>query len=64
METDEKQLHEKWPELQEKLLKEYPTLTREELVLEIGKERETLERLQEKLGRNWKDIRSFLTLMG
>ena len=61
---DEKELHEKWPELKEKLLKQYPHLTKEELVLEIGKEEETLLRLQEKLGKNWKDIRNFLSLMG
>jgi len=60
----EKELHEKWPELKEKLLKQYPHLTREELVLEIGKEEELLERLQGKLGKNWKDIRNFLSLMG
>ncbi len=61
---DEKELHEKWPEVKDKLLKQYPTLTQEELELEIGKEAETLERLKAKLGENWKDIRNFLSLMG
>jgi len=61
---DEKDLHAQWPELKEKLLKQYPHLTREELVLEIGKEKELLERLQGKLGKNWGDIKNFLSLMG
>ena len=61
---DEKDLHENWPELKEKLLKQYPHLTREELVLEIGKEEELLENLQGKLGKNWKEIRNILSLMG
>jgi len=61
---DEKELHEKWPELKEKLLQQYPHLTREELVLEIGKEKELLEHLQEELGQNWKEIRNILSLMG
>ncbi len=58
------ELHEKWPELQRKLQEKYPNLTKEDLVLEIGKEGETLRRLERKLDTNWKDWRNLLSVMG
>ena len=62
MET--KDLQEKWPALKEKLKAEYPSLTEEELTYEIGKEGELLKRLQEKLGKNKKEIDNWLSIMG
>jgi hypothetical protein len=58
------ELHEKWPELKRKLLEKYPHLTEEELVLEIGKEGETLRRLEKKLNTNWQEWRNLLSIMG
>lgn len=58
------ELHEKWPELKKKLQEKYPHLTDEELRLEIGQEIELLERLQEKLGKNWKELKYMLSLLG
>ena len=61
---DSNELQKKWPELKTILLKHYPQLTREELVMEIGKEQELLLSLQKKLGKNWKEIKNMLSLMG
>jgi len=58
------ELQQKWPELKKKLLEKYPNLTEEELILEIGKEGETLKRLQQKLGHEWNDWRNLLSIMG
>ncbi|MBS1584082.1 MAG: general stress protein CsbD [Bacteroidetes bacterium] len=62
MET--KQLKDKWPELRDKLLETYPQLSANDLVYEIGQEAELLKRLQEKLGKNRKEIDYVLSLMG
>lgn len=59
-----KQLKDKWPELREKLLEKYPQLTAKDLVYEIGQEAELLKRLQERLGKNRKEIDYVLSLMG
>jgi hypothetical protein len=61
---DNKELQQKWPELTEKLLAEHPQLTREELILEIGKEGETLGRITKKLGKTDKQIHDWLSLLG
>ena len=61
---DNKELQEKWPVIQQKILADNPHLTQEELRLEIGKEAELLERLQEKLKKNKKEIDYYLALMG
>lgn len=61
---ENKELAEKWPGIQNKLLANHPTLTREELVLEIGKEGELLEHLQQKLKMNKQEIDSMLSFMG
>ena len=58
------ELQQKWPELKKKLMEKYPHLTEEELILEIGKEGETLKRLQEKLGHEWKDWKNLMSIMG
>ena len=61
---DNNEFGEKWPEIKEKLLKQYPHLTPEELEYEIGKEGELQERLQIKLKKNWNEIRNVLSLLG
>ncbi len=61
---ESKEIQEKWPELKNKLMQKYPHLTDEELRYEIGKEGELLERLQKRLGKNWKEIRDVLSLLG
>lgn len=61
---DDQELQQKWPELKTKLLQQYPHLTEEELICEIGKEAETLKKLQKKLGKNWVEIKNMLSLMG
>lgn len=53
-----------WNDLKEKLKKEYPQLTQDDLIYEIGKEEELLERLQKKLAKNKHEIRKWLSLMG
>ena len=62
MESNE--IRENWPEMKGKLIKQYPQLTEEELRYEIGKEGELLERLKEKLGKNWQEIKNTLSMMG
>lgn len=62
METEE--LQQKWPKLKEKLLQQYPQLTKEELEYKIGKEGELLKTLEKKLQKNWKEIKNMLSLMG
>ena len=53
-----------WETKKQKLKKEYPELTIEDLTYEIGKEKELLERLQKKMSKNKKEIRNWLSLMG
>lgn len=61
---ENKEIEEQWPEIKGKLVKQYPHLTEDELKYEIGKEGELLERLQQKLGKNWEEIKGVLSLMG
>ena len=61
---EDKELHKKWPGLKKKLLEKYPHLTEEDLALEIGKEKELMLQLQDKLGKNWKEIKNMLSLLG
>jgi hypothetical protein len=63
-ETDEKDFQQRWPKVKLKLKQQYPHLTEEELICEIGKEGELLKKLQVKLGKNWKEIKNMLSLMG
>jgi hypothetical protein len=53
-----------WEDTRERLRKAYPTLTTDDLIYEIGKEEELLERLQKKLDKNKKEIRKWLSWMG
>jgi len=62
MSNEELQL--KWPELKNRIKKEYPMISDELLVYEIGKEGELLERLQKVLGKNKKEMDGWLSLMG
>ncbi len=61
---DNSEMHEKWPEIREKIIKLHPEMTQEELVLEIGREEELFLKLQKKLGKTNKEIRNWLSLMG
>ena len=61
---DNKELQEKWPLLKTKIMQEHPEFTEDELVLELGRESETLLRIQEKLGKTNKQIHDWLSLMG
>ncbi|OQP50252.1 hypothetical protein [Niastella populi] len=55
---------ENWEPLKDRLRKKYPELTEDDLIYEIGKEEELLERLQKRLNRNKQEIRKWLSLMG
>ena len=55
---------ENWPEKKEKLVKEFPQLTYDDLIYEVGKEQELLDRMRKKLKMNEKLIRKWLSLMG
>ena len=61
---DTKALQEKWPEIKNKIKEQHPNISDNDLVYEIGKEVELLHRLQEKLGKNSKEIKEWLSLMG
>ena len=61
---DHNELREKWPILKEKIKDEHPELTEHDLYYQIGKEEELLERLQEKLRKNRKEIDYWLSLLG
>ncbi len=49
-----------WNELKGKLKQQYAELTEDDLLFEEGKEDETWGRLQKKLGKTEKEIRSLL----
>jgi len=53
-----------WETSKDKIRKEYPQLTEDDLIYQIGKEEELLERLAKKLDKNKQDIRKWLSLMG
>ena len=53
-----------WDNKKEKIKQEYPQLTSDDLLYELGKEEELLRRLQEKLNKTKKEIRKWLSLMG
>jgi hypothetical protein len=53
-----------WEIKKDKLMKEYPHLTQEDVIYQIGREEELLERLQKKLNKNKEEIRKWLSLMG
>lgn len=53
-----------WPIVKDAIKKEHPELNEQDLVYEIGKEKELLKRLQEKLKKDEHEIRKWLSLMG
>jgi uncharacterized protein YjbJ (UPF0337 family) len=53
-----------WEKHKAALRQQHPHLTDEDLAYEAGKEEELLERLQAKLGKTKKEIRSWLSFMG
>lgn len=55
---------EHWDEKKELIKEAYPSLTNEDLLYEIGKEEELLNRLEIKLKKNKQEIRKWLSLMG
>ena len=61
---DNNELQAKWPSIKSKIKQQYPHLTEDQLVYEIGKEGELLERLQHHLGKNKKEIDNWLSIMG
>jgi len=60
----ESQNIENWQNTKERLKEKYPHLTEDDLIYEIGKEEELLQRLQTKLNTNRQEIRKWLSLMG
>jgi hypothetical protein len=61
---EDKEIQQRWPEIKKKIKEDFPYITDEELRSEIGKEKEHLEALQVRLGKNWKEIKNWLSLMG
>jgi uncharacterized protein YjbJ (UPF0337 family) len=59
-----KSFEENWPQYRDKLKKEHPQLTDEDLKYEPGDEEEVLKRLQEKLNKTKHEIRNWLHIMG
>lgn len=57
-------IFENWEKKKEQLLKENKNLTHEDLIYEIGKEEELLERLEEKMNKTQKEIRNWLSFLG
>lgn len=53
-----------WSLKKNQLMTEYPQLTEADLLYEIGKEEDLLKRLQQKLNKNEKEIRKWLSMMG
>lgn len=58
------ELREKWPVLKKKIKEAHPEIKEHDLAYEIGREEELLLRLQEKLGKNRKEIDNWLALLG
>lgn len=61
---DSNEFSKKWGKMKEQLKKDYPQLTEEDLVYEIGQEEALLLRLQKKLGKNRKEIDNWLSILG
>lgn len=55
---------DRWPDWKEKIQSLYPDITDEELLYELDKEQELLERLQIKTGKTKAEIYEWLHLMG
>ncbi len=61
---DTKDFNERWPEMKELIKTAHPNIKDEDLELELGKEIELLEKLQEKLGKTKAEIYEWLSIMG
>lgn len=61
---NDQEIRDKWPVIKNKIRQQYPSLTEDDLVYEIGKEGELLKRLQQKLGKNKEDMNKWLSLLG
>lgn len=61
---DSQKLEQNWPALREKLRREYPQLSEDDLTFERGKEEEMLLNLQAKLNKTKQEIRNWLHIMG
>lgn len=61
--NDERRLSD-WPAVRERLKREHPDLTDDDLAYEVGREEELMERLQKKLNKNREEIRGWLSFMG
>ena len=53
-----------WEVKKTKIQSQFPQLSSDDLMYKVGQEIELLKRLQEKLGKNKKEIRKWLSLMG
>lgn len=60
----EEERNERLKAIREKLLKEYPGPTTDDLIRKIEKDEELLELMQKKLEQNKKSIRKWLSFMG
>ncbi len=54
----------KWPAWKEKIKAQYPDISEEDLMYELNKEEELLERLQMKTGKTRAQIYEWLHIMG
>lgn len=61
---NEKNFEENWPKYREKIKRQHPELTDEDLKYEPGGEKELILRLQVKLNKTKQDIRNWLHIMG
>ena len=53
-----------WGTRKEKLKKEFPELTEDDLAYEAGREEELLLRIQKRLNKNRQEIEKWLSIMG
>jgi hypothetical protein len=61
---DAAHFQEQWPRNRDRLKKEYPQLSDEDLRYDPGKEEELLLRLQQKLNKTKHEIRNWLSILG
>lgn len=61
---DQKSFQENWPRNRERLKKEYPHLSDEDLRYDPGQEEALLLRLQQKLNKTKHEIRNWLSILG
>ena len=64
MENNIPDFQNRWPEYKKKIKETHPELTEDDLLYELNKEEELLERLQIRLGKTKKEIFDWLHVMG